>query len=504
MKSVRCATLDGFEAQEVAVEATLTKGLPSFSIVGLVSTAITESKERVKSALLHNGFKFPPKRITLNLSPSEVAKSGTHFDLAIALMIALHDTKHDLSEWFAFGELGLDGRIKESAAIYPLLLSLARKQKRALRVIVPKEAVAKLAKIPNMTLYGFAHLSEVIEAFERDSLHAEKKAEELRYPFVSAGGERYYYVREYPLDFKDVKGQTHAKRAAMIAAAGFHNLLLEGSPGCGKSMIAHRLWHVLPPVSLDEMLEIVKIESLSGQESDFAPKRKFIAPHHTATSASIFGGGSSGARIGEVGRAHLGELFFDELPYFSKQILEALREPMQDGVIRIARVNAKVEYKSDFLFVGALNPCPCGNLLDESKECRCSDPEIQRYKNRLSEPFLDRIDLHVTMRKSSKNDTSDISSQQMHQKVIEAFLFAKNRGQARHNGALSESECEQYCILSDEAQNVLDRAMERFALSFRSVKSLQKVARTIADLESSHMIEKEHMLEALSYRRRER
>ncbi len=503
MKSLRCATLDGFEAKEVVVESTLTKGLPAFGIVGLASLSINEAKERVKSALLSNGFKFPPKRITINLSPSELSKSGSHFDLAIALLIALDKLEKSLDEWFVFGELGLDGRIKESSAIYPLMLSLAN-QRKIKKAIVPAESLDKLSKIPEIELYGFETLPELLAAFEADSFTPSKLAASIPHPFVQAGDERYYYSKNYTLDFFDIKGQEVAKRAALIAAAGFHNILLEGSPGCGKSMIAQRLVEILPPLSLEEILEISKIRILNGEEPDFEPKRPCSAPHHSATPASIFGGGTKNAKIGEVGRAHLGELFFDELPHFSKKVLEALREPMQDRVIRISRVNSKVEYKSDFLFVGAMNPCPCGNLLDETKECRCSDLEIQKYQNRLSDPFLDRIDLHVTMQKVDKEDKPTYSSKELHDKVLEAFVFAKKRGQTNFNANLSDSEIERYCVLDADAKEVLEMAIERFSLSFRSIKSIQKVARTIADLEQSETIAKEHLLEALSYRRRER
>ena len=501
MQSLRCATLEGFEAREVVVESSQSRGLPSFTIVGLVSTAISESRERIRAALLANDFSFPPKRITVNLSPSELSKNGSHFDLGIALLIALEGVRSDLEEWFVFGELGLDGRIKESSAIYPLILSLAN-QKKITKAIVPKEALPKLEKIPGVSFYAFERLHEVIEAIKTKTLSPAVASKSIEAPYIEIENTRYFYHNVYEKDFSDVKGQEHAKRAALIAAAGFHNILLEGSPGCGKSMIAQRLRYVLPPLRLEELLEIAKIKVLNGEDVDFIPLRPFSSPHHSATAASIFGGGSKTAQIGEVGLAHLGELFFDELPHFSKKVLEALREPMQDRKIKISRVNAKVEYKSDFLFVGAMNPCPCGNLLDAAKECRCSDLEVQRYKNRLSEPFLDRIDLHVVMQPVAKEDESSITSSEMHQKVIEAFVFGRKRGQIGFNATLSDEEVERFCVLSGEAQTVLDTAVERFALSFRSIKSLKKVARTIADLESSATIEKRHMLEALSYRKR--
>jgi len=502
MKTVRCATYEGVNATVVDVESTLTKGLPSFSIVGMASTAITESKERVKSALLSNDFSFPPKRITFLLAPSELAKSGSQFDLSMALLILLNGIDIDLSDWFVFGELGLDGSVKENIQLYPLILSLAN-QGLISQVIVPYESLDKLSKIPNVAFYGVKSLNEAVDILKNQKESSPSiKESAIDYPFYEIGGEKYYYVKEYDEDFSDVKGQEVAKRAALIAAAGFHNIILEGSPGCGKSMIASRLRYILPPMTSSEILDVAKLEVLEGIEPTFKPRRNFKNPHHSATMASIFGGGSHKAKIGEVGLANKGILFFDELPHFGKAVLESLREPMQDGKIRISRVNSKVEYPAEFLFVGAMNPCPCGNLLDEQKECRCSDLEIQRYKNRLSDPFLDRVDLNIVMQNVDINAKPSYSSKEMHKMVVEAHIFAKQRGQSVLNAALSDKEIEQYCIIDEDAKATLQMAVERFTLSFRSIKKVYKVARTIADLDKSQIINKTHLLEALSYRKR--
>lgn len=502
MKKISCATLEGIEAKVVDVECTLTKGLPSFSIVGLASTAITEAKERVKSALLSNEYKFPPKRITFLLAPSELAKSGSHFDLCLALMILLNNDEQDFSDWFVFGELGLDGSVKENLQLYPLILSLAN-QNLIKKAVVPNEALAKLQKIPNVSFYGVSKLNEAVEVLKnQNDITLHHISSELEYPSFEIKGEKLYYTKEYKEDFYDVKGQEVAKRASLIAAAGFHNILLEGSPGCGKSMIANRLRYILPALSSLEILDIAKLDVLEGYEPEFKPHRSFKNPHHSSTSASIFGGGSHKAKIGEVGLAHNGILFFDELPHFSKNVLESLREPMQDGKIRISRVNTKVNYPANFLFVGAMNPCPCGNLLDETKECRCNELDIQRYKNRLSEPFLDRIDINIVMQAVSVNDEPSYTSKEMHKLVLEAQIFARQRGQKSFNGKMSDEEIEQFCKVDEEAKAVLDMAVKRFTLSFRSIKKVQRVARTIADLTQSEFIKKEHMLEALSYRRR--
>ncbi|NPA59703.1 MAG: YifB family Mg chelatase-like AAA ATPase [Epsilonproteobacteria bacterium] len=503
MKTVRCATYEGMDAKVINVESTLTKGLPSFSVVGMVSASISEAKERVKSALLSGEFKFPPKRITINLAPSDIAKSGSQFDLGMAVLIAINEENEKLKEWFVFGELGLDGSVKENRQLYPLILSLAN-QNLIKKAVVPYSALEKLSKIPNIDFYGVKTLKEAIDLLNESSNHSPSISKsEIEAPFYEIANQKYYYIKEYDDDFIDVKGQEVAKRASLISATGFHNIIFEGSPGCGKSMISKRLRYILPPMREDEILEIAKLQTLDFKEPDFKARRPYRSPHNSSTQASIFGGGSQKAMIGEVGLSHLGILMFDELPHFSKKILEALREPLEDAKIRISRVNSKIEYMADFLFVGAMNPCPCGNLLDDTKECRCSDIEIKRYKNRLSDPFLDRIDINIVMQKVDAEDKPSLSSKQMHKEVVKAHIFSKRRGQNCFNAKLNDSEIQKYCILSDEAKSTLDMAIERFSLSFRSIKKIQKVARTIADLDENEIINKEHILEALSYRRRD-
>ncbi|MCX6077605.1 MAG: ATP-binding protein [Campylobacterales bacterium] len=306
MKVVFCATYEGIDAKVVQVESTLTKGLPSFSIVGMASASITEAKERVKSALLSNDFSFPPKRITINLSPSDVKKEGSQFDLSIALMIALDYLNSDFSEWFVFGELGLDGNVKENLHLYPLILSLTN-QKIIKKAIVPNAALTKLSKIPNVEFYGVDNLNEAIELLKnQETVIPSIQHSDIAYPFYEIDGKKYYYTKEYDEDFIDVKGQEVAKRAALISAAGFHNILFEGSPGCGKSMIAKRVRYILPPMHIDEILDVAKLDVLDAKEPLFTPHRNIRSPHHTSTLASVFGGGSHRAMIGEVGLAHRG------------------------------------------------------------------------------------------------------------------------------------------------------------------------------------------------------
>ncbi len=376
MKIIKSATLDSIEATIIDVEATFTKGMPSFTIVGMVSTSINESKDRVKSALLLNDFKFPPLKITINLSPSELNKKGSHFDLPIALQVALFDEKKiSFDDFFFFGELALDGTIKDTSHIFAIVLSLAKKGELK-KVVTSLESAKKLGNIPNIDVYIVNTLNNAIEFIkskEKDNYLYEK--EEIKYEVLNLKDEQYF--------------------AALICAAGNHNFLMEGSPGCGKSMIAKRLQYILAPMNLEEILEKAKLQALDLKDVDFSPIRAFRNPHHSSTKSSIFGGGSSNAKMGEVALSNHGVLFFDELPHFPSNILEALREPLEDNKILISRVNSKILYETKFIFVSAMNPCPCGNKLSSVKECRCSDFEVQRYKNRLSEPFLDRIDLYV-------------------------------------------------------------------------------------------------------------
>ena len=503
MKQLKCACLDGLDATCVDVEATFTKGLPSFSIVGLANSSIQESKDRVKSALLVNGFKFPPLKITINLSPSDLAKSGTHFDLPIALLIALQNEKSiNFQDFFVFGELGLDGTLKDTKSTFVLILSLAQKG-LIKNVLVPESSVAKISKIPNINVYSVKTLTQAMDFFKFSNKEVYKKeVENFEYNSVNVNENSYFYSEHYALDFNDVKGQTLAKKAALIASAGNHNILFEGSPGCGKSMITKRLQFILPPMSLEEILEKAKLDSLDINEPDFSPLRVFRNPHHSSTKASIFGGGSINAKIGEVALSHNGMLFFDELPHFGKPILEALREPLEDNKILISRVNSKVNYPTKFMFVGALNPCPCGNLLSKNKECRCNDLEINRYKSRLSDPFLDRMDLFVIMSEINSNDKSDVTSKQLHKKVLDAFIMQKRRGQKELNGKLCDEEIRKHCILNSESQSILEQAIQSYSLSFRGINKILKVSRTIADLDVSQHIQRTHLLEALSYRKR--
>ena len=492
---LRSATFTGFEAEIVEIETSFTKGLPSFSIVGLASTTISESRDRVKSALLLNEYTFPPKRVTVNLSPSDIQKSGSHFDLPIALSLAIGEQNIRLNDIFIFGELGLDGVVKDTPFIFVLILSLKEKY-NIKKFLIPKDSVKKVSLIPDIEIYAVTNLSEAIDFFNDNSKYKITN-QTYEYPFIQINNKKYYFTNEFELDFNDVKGQVNAIEAALISASGFHNILFEGSPGCGKSMISKRMRYIMPPMSLDEILQKAKLDILNQKEPSFKPARNFVSPHNSSSKASILGG----SEIGQVALSNNGILFFDELPHFSKTVLEGLREPLEDRYITISRVKNKIKYPTNFLFIGAMNPCPCGNLLSTKKECRCSDFEIQKYKNRLSEPFLDRIDLYVVMNESNFEDKAKFSSTKLFEKVLKAFKVQITR-QNKLNGLLSESEIIKYCILDKDAKNVLNTAINNFNLSQRSVNKVLKVSRTIADLNGNEVIKKEDILKALSYRKR--
>ncbi len=500
MKQVGCATLDGFDAKVVDVEVAFVRALPSFSIVGLAQTSIQESRERIKSALSAIDFKFPPQKVTVNLSPSDLKKEGSHFDLPIALLIALQKTDINFEEFMVFGELGLDGKLKDSSTLFAIILSLA-KEKKVQKIVIPYESLPKISKIPGLEIYPARTLQEAIDIFNLPQ-NTQKiiSGESLIYPHITIGETDYYHTENFPFDFADIKGQEAAKRASLIAACGMHNILFEGSPGCGKSMSAKRIPHILPPMSLDEILEKAKLDALEGKEPDFHPQRSYRAPHHTATRSSIFGGGSRDAKTGEVSLANNGVLFFDEIPHFPKNILESLREPLEDHHVLISRVNTKIRYQTKFLFIAAMNPCPCGNLLSTTRECRCSELEIARYKKKLSSPLLDRIDLYVQMAEISPGDKPSLTSKEMFETVLRVFRTQKERGQQELNGKLEDREITHFCTLDHESQNILDQAIMRFSLSQRAINKTLKVARTIADISAHEEIHKNDLIEALQYR----
>ena len=501
MTHISCATLDGAKGVKIDVEASLIKGLPAFTIVGLADLGIAESRERTKAALSKSNISLPPYKLIINLSPADIRKSGSFFDLSIALGAMCEILKKEplLKNIIVLGELGLDGALKHTPQIFPIALSML-KEGLADTFLVPSKSAYFLQKIPNIKVYGADTLTGAFDTLTTGDAECKHGTQNISGESLTLDGKEFFYIREFTHDFSDVKGQNIAKRAALIAAAGMHNILMEGSPGCGKSMIAKRLRYILPPMSVDEILKFAMLDFLEGKESDFSAKRPFRSPHNNSTRSALLGGGSKEGQIGEVALSSGGILWLDELPHFDKTLIEGLREPLENYRILISRVNSKIDYDADFMFVGSMNPCPCGNLLSKTKECRCKESEIQRYKNRLSEPFLDRMDIFVQMEEFSEAGKSDITSNEMFDNVIKAFSAQMKRG-GKLNSRLSDKELAGLEI-TDEATDMLQKAGARFAMSARSSAKTLKVARTIADLENSIKVEKPHILEALSYRKR--
>ncbi len=481
----------GIEAPAVTVEAHLANGLPSLALVGLPETAVKESKDRVRSAILNCAFDFPPRRITLNLAPADLPKDGGRFDLAIALGILAASGQIPaaaLENLECLGELALSGAVRPIQGVLPAALA-ARAAGRTL--VVPLANAEEACLASGLTVLAVEHLLQ---------LAAHLNGQTPLAPYQPAGLLR--QVRPYP-DLAEVQGQNAAKRALLIAAAGAHNLLFSGPPGTGKTLLASRLPGLLPPLNEQEALEVAAIHSVASYAPlDAWPQRPFRHPHHSASGPALVGGGSR-PQPGEITLAHHGILFLDELPEFDRKVLEVLREPLESGEIVIARARDKVRFPARFQLVAAMNPCPCGYLGDPSGRCRCSAEQIQRYRSKLSGPLLDRIDLHLHVAREATalhaNPDSGTSSAQ----AAATVAAARQRQEQRQGGAnafLDLQQLRQHCGLSDDDQRWLEGACERLGLSLRAAHRLLKVARTLADLDAVDAIQRSHLAEALQYR----
>lgn len=495
------AAIDGIEAFIVNVEADVSDGLPSFDLVGFLGSEVKEAKERVKTAIRNSAYSLPPKRITINLSPADVKKEGTAFDLAIAVAIltASGYIPNDYLEQTLFiGELSLDGKIQRVNGILPFICA-AQKQGFK-RCIVPKDNAREAAVVGDLEIIGIDSLSQTMEYLSGLLI--------MNPEFVDVAALFLRQKERNTMDFSDIIGQIAAKRAIEVSVAGQHNIMLIGTPGSGKTMLAKRIPSIMPELCFEESLEISKIYSVSGQLDSnrvLILERPYRSPHHTITQTALIGGGRC-PRPGEISLAAHGVLFLDELTEFDNRTLEVLRQPLEEKVVTISRLHATYTYPANFMLVAALNPCKCGYYPDRSK-CNCSMRQIKQYIGKISRPLLDRIDICVETMPIAYKELTYGKGKESSSVIRERIKAARKRQLDRYqksgkyfNSQLSPSEVKKYCSLGDKEQKILEQAFTSMNLSARAYHRILKVARTIADLEGKEMIEKHHLIEAIGYR----
>ncbi|HDH88026.1 MAG TPA: ATP-binding protein [Desulfobacteraceae bacterium] len=500
LATVYSSSIIGIDAYTVEVEVDISRGLPSFSTVGLAEGAVRESKDRVKAALKNSGYNFPADRITVNLAPADIKKEGSGFDLPIAIGILAANgiIPHSaLTDHLIIGELSLDGSIRPIRGA--LSMAIMAKEVGLKGIYLPSENAMEAGVVGEINVYPVNALSELVQ-----SLNGIEGLVPIQIDPDFMGTQQ-----NYDVDFSDVRGQENVKRALEIAAAGGHNVLMIGPPGAGKTMLAQRLSTILPNLTFAESLETSKVYSVMGlmpKGKGLLTTRPFRAPHHTISDAGLIGGGQT-PKPGEVSLSHNGVLFLDEMPEFKKNVLEVLRQPMENGLVTISRASSTVTYPANFILVGAMNPCPCGFFGDPKRECTCSYREIQRYRARISGPLMDRIDIHIDVPSVPFRDLTGTSQGQssfdISRRVIKARSIQENRfhkSKIHTNAMMNSRHIRKFCQIDEKSNLLLEMAMEKFGLSARALSRILKISRTIADLAGSQNIEQIHIAEAIQYR----